>query len=293
MTSRVLVLHDRSNEISAGFVQPILAELQDLAESVEVADARTNGPIAPDMADVAVVLGGDGTFLGAARRLAGSEIPVVGVNMGRLGFLTEFSMEDFHTHVRAILAGELTRMPRMMLTVRVRRSRQAGAGVRFESPAMNEVSILAGEPFRMIELSVRHNDVDVCKFLGDGLILSTPTGTTGHTLSAGGPILMPGMQAVTMTPVAAHILSIRPVVMTADHPIRVMPLRVNAGTTVSVDGQIHCPLCSGDVVEVIASASHLLVVQNPNWPFFRTLMTKLQWGRSPHHTGNGSDTQPS
>ena len=122
-----------------------------------------------------------------------------------------------------------------------------------------------------------------CTFFGDGLVLATPTGSTGYTLSAGGPIIMPGMRAIAMTPVAAHSLSIRPVVTTPDGPILIRPLRSNPGTAASIDGQLHCSLEAGDVVEVTASHQDLMVVQNPDRPFFRTLMAKLQWGRSPHH----------
>jgi NAD+ kinase len=216
--------------------------------------------------------------------LAAAEIPVVGVNMGRLGFLTEFSVDDFCANAEEILAGRMTTVPRMMLDVRVRRvGREC-----FQSPAMNEVSILAGEPFRMIELSVSHLNVEVCTFFGDGLILASPTGSTGYTLSAGGPILMPGMRAIAMTPVAAHTLAIRPVVVPAEDPILVTPLQANPGTAASIDGQVRCPLHTGDVVEVRPYPSSLWVVQNPDWPFFRTLMSKLQWGRGPHHPAGPS-----
>jgi len=276
----VLVLRGEAPSVSPEHVETVLKRLRELVEVVDVTDARAGQAIHRGDADMAVVLGGDGTFLGAARRLAASEIPVVGVNMGRMGFLTEFSVEDFLSHASGILAGEFKTLPRMMLDVKVRRDDR----VCFSSPAMNEVSILAGEPFRMIELSVRHNAADVCTFMGDGLVLATPTGTTGYTLSAGGPILMPGMQAVTVTPVAAHSLAIRPVVMTPAGGIVVTPHQVNPGTTASIDGQIRCPLRGGDVVEVDTDPTSLWVVQNPEWPFFRTLMTKLHWGRSPHHS---------
>jgi NAD+ kinase len=257
--------------------QTLIQRLREQAESVEVADAADETPIAAGAAEVAVVLGGDGSFLGAARRLAKSKIPVVGVNLGRLGFLTEFNPKDFLELLPDILAKKLTVLPRMMLCVQVCR----GGRPCFDSQAMNDVSIVAGEPFRMIELNVTHRDVEVCTFLGDGLIVSTPSGSTAYTLSAGGPILMPGMQAMVMTPLAAHNLYIRPVVLTSEFAVQIRPLRANAGTTASIDGQIRCPLAVGDVVEVVASPDYLWVVQNPRWPFFRTLRTKMQWGRNP------------
>ncbi|NLF29638.1 MAG: NAD(+)/NADH kinase [Planctomycetes bacterium] len=275
----VLILCGRTRGAAAGQIDAFVDHVRSLVAKVTVDDAGASAPIAAGAADIAIVLGGDGTFLGAARRLADSRIPVVGVNMGRLGFLTEFSTREFTHHAPAILGDGLRALPRMMLRVRIWR----GEGLCYEGPAMNDVSIQAGEPFRMIELNVRHAGVDVCTFLGDGLILSTPSGSTGYTLSAGGPILMPSMRAIAMTPVAAHSLSIRPVVAAADGPIVVTPLRSNLGTAASIDGQRHCPLAAGDRVEVTAYDPDLLVVQNPDRPFFRTLMTKLHWGRSPHH----------
>ena len=274
----MLVLRGRPAAQSAETAESILACLRGLAKSVQVTDVGKGGPIEEGAADLVVVLGGDGTFLGAARRLASSQIPVVGVNLGRLGFLTEFGPKEFLASAEAILAGQLKALPRMMLDVQVCRNGQPC----FQSPAMNEVSILAGEPFRMIELNVRHREVEVCTFFGDGLILATPTGSTAYTLSAGGPILMPGMQAIVMTPVAAHSLSMRPVVLTSEYPVEVRPVRANPGTTASIDGQIRYGLAAGDVVEVVASPHRLWVVQNPHWPFFRTLRTKMQWGHSPH-----------
>jgi NAD+ kinase len=244
---------------------------------VEVASDVGDAPIGPGSADMVVVLGGDGSFLGAARRLAQSKIPVVGVNLGRLGFLTEFNPKDFFDLMGDILAGKLTALPRMMLNVTVCR----GARPCFSSPAMNDVSIVAGEPFRMIELNVRHREVEVCTFLGDGLIVSTPSGSTAYTLSAGGPILMPSMQAMVMTPLAAHNLYIRPVVLTSEYAVQIRPLRANPGTTASIDGQLRCPLAVGDIIEVVASQNYLWVVQNPRWPFFRTLRTKMNWGANP------------
>ncbi len=245
---------------------------------MEVANATNETPIPAGAADLAVVLGGDGSFLGVGRRLLLSQIPIVGVNLGRLGFLTEFSPADFLAQAKAILAGKALTVPRMMLDVRVCR----GDKYCFQSPAMNDVSILAGEPFRMIELNVRHRTVEVCTFLGDGLIISSPSGSTAYTLSAGGPILMPSLEALVMTPVAAHSLSLRPVVLTSEYAVEVRPLRANPGTTASIDGQLRFGLAVGDIVEVVASPYRLHVVQNPRWPFFRTLRTKMQWGRGPH-----------
>lgn len=274
---RVLVLQGKPAGTCPQMNETLIQRLRELSQIVEVSAASGEAPIEPGTAEMVVVLGGDGSFLGAARRLAQSKIPVVGVNLGRLGFLTEFSPKDFLDLLPDILLGKLKALPRMMLNVTVCRKGTAC----FQSPAMNDISIVAGEPFRMIELSVRHRDVEVCTFLGDGLIVSTPSGSTAYTLSAGGPILMPSMQAMVMTPLAAHNLYIRPLVLTSEYAVEIRPLRANKGTTASIDGQIRCPLAVGDEIEVVASKDHLWVVQNPRWPFFKTLRTKMQWGRNP------------
>lgn len=279
MGKKLLVFRGQSRAARPEQTDAVIRELNALAKVVDVLDAKGTGPLPDEHADLAVVLGGDGTFLGAGRRLAGRKIPVVGVNMGRLGFLTEFGVDEFSRYADRIFAGELRVLPRMMLQVNVCR----GGDICFQTPAMNEVSVLAGEPFRMIELDVHRNGQEICRFLGDGLVLATPTGSTGYTLSAGGPILMPGMRAIIMTPVAAHSLSIRPIVCTDDRKLLVHPLQANPGTTASVDGQVSCQVGVGDTIEVEAHPDSLLVVQNPDRPFFQTLMNKLQWGQSPHH----------
>jgi NAD+ kinase len=275
--SRVLVLQGKPAADGSQVAQTLIDRLRELAGCVEITSAAGEDPIEAGAADIVVVLGGDGSFLGAARRLAKSKIPVVGVNLGRLGFLTEFNPKDFLDLLPDILTNKLTVLPRMMLNVTVCR----GELPCFSSAAMNDVSIVAGEPFRMIELNVRHRQVEVCDFMGDGLIVSTPSGSTAYTLSAGGPILMPSMQAMVMTPLAAHNLYIRPVVLTSEYAIQIRPKRTNRGTTASIDGQIRCALAVGDVIEVVASPDYLWVVQNPRWPFFRTLRTKMQWGGNP------------
>jgi len=119
--------------------------------------------------------------------------------------------------------------------------------------------------------------------LGDGLLVATPTGTTGYNLSAGGPILEPTLDAVVITPVAAHTLSMRSIVVRSDQPIRVTATRVNPGTAVIIDGQVSSGLCDGDVVEVRKSSRGVRIIPHPGRAFFDTLRRKLQWGRSPHH----------
>lgn len=230
-------------------------------------------------ADLAIVFGGDGTLLAAGRMLGGTAIPMLGVNMGKLGFLAEFNVEHMKKHLAEILAGKFKPTDRMMLAVTVFHGRRR----LFESLAANDVSISAGRPFRMIDLHVAQEELQVAQYFGDGLVVSTPTGSTGYNLSAGGPVLQPTINAIAITPVAPHSLSMRPLVVRSDLPIRISATRVNPGTTVIIDGQISRPLKAGYVVEACRAEKPMRLVPHPGRPFFKLLSEKLQWGRSPHH----------
>lgn len=251
---------------------------------VEVLGVAASGePLPPQAAEagLCIVFGGDGTLLAAARALARLGVPLLGVNMGKLGFLAEFSVEHMRKHLPDILAGRIRPTERMMLDVRVIR----GGAESFRSPAANDAAILGGEPFRMIDLDVtRGRDEGVARYLGDGLVISTPTGSTGYNMSAGGPILEPTLQAVTITPIAPHALSLRPIAVGVDEPIRIRAVRVNEGSTVILDGQVRRRLAEGDVVEIRRGRRPARIIPLPGRPFFRMLAEKLQWGQSPHHT---------
>jgi NAD+ kinase len=230
-------------------------------------------------ADLCVVFGGDGTLLSAARLLAESGVPLLGVNMGKLGFLADFNVEHMQKHLEAVLRGQVQPTERMMVEVCADRAGQC----RFRSPASNDVAISAGAPFRMIDLLVARDAEQIARYLGDGVILATPTGSTGYNMSAGGPILEPTLEAVAITPIAPHSLSMRPIVVGADVAIRVTATRVNAGTSLIVDGQVSCELADGDAVEVRRAATPMRIISHPGRRFFDTLTRKLHWGHSPHH----------
>jgi NAD+ kinase len=239
-------------------------------------------PAPPDAAaaDLCVVFGGDGTLLSTARLLAGTDVPLLGLNMGKLGFLAEFDVEHMQRHFDDILAGKIVPTRRMMLEVCVERGSEAV----FSSSCANDVAICSGAPFRMIDLNVAQGEKPVAQCLGDGLVVATPTGATGYNLSAGGPILEPTLEAMVITPVAPHTLSMRPIVVRSDEPIRITAARVNAGTTLIVDGQVTRDLCDGDIVEVRRAPHAAQIIPHPGRTFFGTLRRKLQWGRSPHHS---------
>lgn len=238
-------------------------------------------------ADFAVVFGGDGTILSAARELCETSVPVLGVNVGKLGFLAEFSPGELKELFGRIIKDESLIEKRMILDCRVER---AGAE-QFSSTAINDVVIASGEPFNMIEvqMSVRGEALAGCT--GDGVIISTPTGSTAYNLSAGGPILSANLSAIVITPICPHSLSFRPIVIDADSVVEIRPMRVNEGTTVTLDGQVHRKLEVGDVVSVRRHRGSFLVVNNPMRTQWDTLASKLSWAGKPSYNLRQSESE--
>lgn len=276
----VLIL---ANMTKAGVVDRIESLRPWLEQRAKVlAVLPANEPVGDDAAgaDLCIVFGGDGTLLAAARAMAPRGIPLLGVNMGKLGFLADFSVEHLRKHFDDILAGKVQPVERMMLEVSVSQCRDHV----FSSPAANDVVISAGRPFRMIDLNVTRGEDRIARYLGDGVVISTPTGSTGYNMSVGGPIIEPSLDAIVISPIAPHTLSMRPIVVQADQAIRITAGRVNEGTAVIVDGQVSSALCDGDVVEVRRSSASARIIPHPGQGFFSTLTAKLQWGHSPHHS---------
>ncbi|MCD6303861.1 MAG: NAD(+)/NADH kinase [Planctomycetes bacterium] len=281
---KVLILGNMDKPGVPARIESLLPWLRRRVEVVAVRSVSRPGRAVPAGVALCIVFGGDGTLLAAARMLAGRGVALLGVNMGKLGFLAEFTVEDMKRHLPAILAGRIRPAARMMLDVRVDR----GGGEALRSPVVNDVVVSAGQPFRMIELTVSRGGQNVGRYAGDGLIVATPTGSTAYNMSAGGPILEPTLRAVVVTPIAPHTLSIRPIAVGLDEPLLVRAEQVNAGTAVIVDGQLLCDLSRGDVVEIRRAARPARIIPQPGRPFFQTLASKLQWGRSPHHDPDGS-----
>ncbi|MGA1979635.1 MAG: NAD(+)/NADH kinase [Sedimentisphaerales bacterium] len=234
-------------------------------------------------ADFAIVFGGDGSITSAARQLSQVNVPVIGVNLGKLGFLTEFSVGELKEFFPSLTSGKLSIEKRMMLRCRI-----FGDGrEKFCSAAINDVFITAGPPFRMIELKMSVDGQSAIDGLvSDGLVISTPTGSTAYNLSAAGPILSANMLAMVITPICPHSLSFRPVVINADSKIEVFGVCVNQGTTVSVDGQISSKLSIDDVVRIERNKGDFLVVNNPLRTQWDTLATKLSWAEKPKYKKN-------
>jgi NAD+ kinase len=232
--------------------------------------------------DFTVVFGGDGTIISAARQLRQCDAPIIGVNLGKLGFLAEFSIDEVKKYFDDIVSGKVDVEKRMMLGCRV----LSGGKEKFNSTAVNDVFITAGPPFRMIEMKMSVDGQSIAGCVSDGLIISTPTGSTAYNLSAGGPILSGKMEAMVITPVCPHSLSFRPIVVDADSKVEIAGVRVNEGTTLSIDGQISCKLSIDDVVKVEREKNDFLIVNNPGRTGWETLATKLSWAGKPKYKVN-------
>jgi NAD+ kinase len=243
-------------------------------------------------ADLIVVMGGDGTLLSAARRLSGRQVPVLGINFGRLGFLAAFTLEQFQGAFDEIAAGKLPISRRMTLEASV----VSGAAEcdladpasisqhrRFVATALNDAVITAGPPFRMTELEVGEGGQTFVKYFGDGVIVSTPSGSTAYNVSAGGPIVSPNVRAMCVTPICPHSLSFRPVLVSPDSTLLIRAARVNAGTTLFCDGQASTTLHAQDRVVIRKSPNDVLLVDNPLVGTWQALAEKLRWAAAPHY----------
>lgn len=281
---KLIVFGDLRRPHAKEAMERFLAFAEDRAEVV--ANCLESGcePNELRQADFAVVFGGDGTILGAARDLCQTSVPVIGVNVGKLGFLAEFSVEELLQQFDRIINRQTLIEKRMILHCDVMRQ---GREI-FTYTAVNDVVITAGPPFSMLELKLTIQDQKLAVCIGDGLIVSTPTGSTAYNLSAGGPILAASLSAMVVTPVCPHSLSFRPIVLNAEHQLRIEPLKVNDQTTLLLDGQVQQRLLQNDVVAIRRHAGQFLVVNNPMRTQWDTLATKLHWAQKPRYADDQS-----
>jgi len=236
--------------------------------------------------DYAVVFGGDGSIISTARGASEAGIPVIGVNVGKLGFLAEFSVSELKDFFPRIAKGEAPIDRQMMLSCRVFSNDGTKQTEKFHSSAINDVFITSGPPYRMVELKILVNEQPLASCVSDGLIISTPTGSTAYNLSAGGPIVSSNMEAMVITPICPHSLSFRPIVINAESKIEVVGIRANEETTISIDGQISLKLSIDDVVRVERQSCDFLIVNNPLRSQWDTLATKLRWAKTPKYKKN-------
>jgi NAD+ kinase len=254
-----------------GLTVVIEKETAGLVPSASVAAARKSD--LPAQVDLLIVLGGDGTLLSMARAVGDLGVPILGVNLGGLGFLTATTLDEMLPALETLLAGGMEIEERMMLSASLRRGGQSVG----EYIALNDVVITKSAMSRIIDLSVTVGGRQAISYRADGLIISTPTGSTASTLSAGGPILFPTMDAVVLTPIAPHTLSNRPIVVPGAQRIEVA-LLIEQDVMLTMDGQVGVPLRERDVVEVQKAAARIGLVRFPQKDFFSVLRTKLKWG---------------
>jgi NAD+ kinase len=226
-------------------------------------------------ADLIVVLGGDGTMISTARLTGDREILVLGINYGSLGYLTEFLIEEMFPALEAILEGNYQVDQRIMLDVQhLRDGETIGSG-----RVLNDVVINKSAIARIIEIEVELNDLFVNSFRADGLIVSTPTGSTAYNLSAGGPIIFPSMNAVVLTPICPFTLTNRPIVVPDADEIKIKLKNEIEGVVLTLDGQIGHQIKAGDLVLIRKSRTNFNLVQPSNRNYFDVLRNKLKWGR--------------
>ncbi|TVQ62532.1 MAG: NAD(+)/NADH kinase [Phycisphaerales bacterium] len=283
MRRRVLMLVNRDKPDSADVAASVRTIIEthgllagELDAVPEDGSPETNG------AELIAVLGGDGTMLSQTRRCASLGLPMLGVNIGKVGFTAEFDVESLSDQAASLFGGGA---PLPLREVAILEIAVNGEAVGL---AMNECVVTAGPPFRMIELSLRIDGEPGPTVAGDGMIVSTPVGSTAYTLSAGGPILSPSVYAMAITPIAAHSLSFRPIVVPGESVVELRVGRVNrdgpgceGGTAVVLDGRVAKLLNAGDVVRVRRHATSARFVTNAGASYWSTLIRKLHWAVQP------------
>lgn len=246
-----------------------------LASEVEMEIENTVDEI--DLAekiDILIVLGGDGTFLGASRLVHGYEVPVLGVNLGGLGFLTEFTVDELYLMLEKILDGDYETEKRELLTAKVVREKKS-IGV---YSVLNDLVINNGPVSRVVDLAIYISGEHITTPKADGIIFATPTGSTAYSLSAGGPIIYPTLPVIVMTPICPHVLTNRPLVVSSGTEIKVEVLSDAQNTYLTLDGQIGFSLQQGDEIYLKNSESHINIIKSPFRDYFSILKTKLMWG---------------
>ncbi|NMO13753.1 NAD(+) kinase [Pyxidicoccus fallax] len=225
-------------------------------------------------ADLVVVLGGDGTLIHAARMLGGRGVPILGVNLGSLGFMTEIPVEELYTTLESVMAGRFQVDSRMKLTCRLIRNGRT----LIEDEILNDVVINKGALARIADHETSIDGVPITTYKADGVILATPTGSTAYSLSAGGPIVHPSVDCTVLSPICSHALTQRSIVVPADRVIRITLRSETADTYLTLDGQTGHGLQGGDCIEVVRSPNRVNLVRNPRVAYFSILRQKLHWG---------------
>jgi len=230
--------------------------------------------VIPAMADLLMVLGGDGTLISVARLIGDRRVPILGVNLGSLGFLTEITLEELYPTLTQVLEGNYETSDRMMLEARILR----GGAVVERYSVLNDVVINKGALARIIDMEASVDEAYLTTFKADGLIISTPTGSTAYNMAAGGPIVHPGMNCLVITPICPHMLTNRPLIVSNESVIGIEVKCEDEDVVFTADGQQGMPLQRGDRVEVRKSKHRTLLIKSQTKDYFKVLRAKLRWG---------------
>ena len=225
------------------------------------------------IADLVVVIGGDGSILRGCRQLGTKQIPIVGINLGRLGFLADLTLDDFCSNLQKLRDGEYTVVEHLMF----RCQHIKPDGCIFTDLGLNEVTVTSAGSLKMLDVNLEIDDEAVTTFSCDGLIISTPVGSTAHNLSAGGPILRQDLQAFSITPICPHTLTIRPIVDSAERTYCLTVPNSPSGAMLVIDGQISRPIVEGDRIVVKRADATFKLIRFPGHSYYNTLHRKLGW----------------
>jgi len=244
-----------------------------LSRHLQVREGAGSADI-PESADLVVVLGGDGTLISVARLVGNREVPILGVNLGSLGFLTEITLDELYPALESCLSGDYRVSERMMLRASIERD---GEEIQTHR-VLNDVVINKGALARIVDLETTVSGSYLTTFKADGLIISTPTGSTGYSLAAGGPIVHPALECLVVTPICPHTLTNRPIVVDAGATVTVTLKSAHEDVFVTLDGQVGMELKPGDVVRVRRAEHRTRLVISRSKDYFEVLRTKLKWG---------------
>lgn len=275
-TPKAILMYDGSRDDlreRAEALRPVIEERLD----VVAVESDLQPPFEPAGAEMAIAMGGDGTMLRSARLMGHEQLPLLGVNLGKLGFLAAVNPDQLDAVLPEIAARKYGLVDHLMLECSLVRG-----GLAIETVlGVNEAAILAGEPFSMIESQLRVQGVLAATYHCDGILVSTPVGSTAHNLSIGGPILRKSVQAVVVSAINPHTLTVRPLVDSADYVYEMSVVEPNPGTRLLVDGQVVGSIQRGDTVRVERSQAVLQLIEPPGQTYYRTLREKLGWAKGP------------
>jgi NAD+ kinase len=268
-----------AKELELSFVEGEAEALGQAARAVAEADM-------PNTVDALITLGGDGTFLRGARVVSDSGTPLLGINLGSLGFLAEVRREEIGAALECLMRGDYRLERRSRVRVSVRR----GDEIVFEAVALNDAVVNMGDVPRAMEMDVRIDDQPLGRYLADGLIVATPTGSTAYSLSAGGPMVDPAVEAFILTPICPHTLAVRPLLV-QDHRRIDLLIGECPSAVLTGDGQMSFPLLSGDRVQVSRAVEPTYFLRLPDRSLYRIIQEKLHWGAPTRRTGDSKDAR--